>query len=723
MCSLVRDDGDTEPSIARIIELSDLGHADSELVREPILERTHDAALVLERTRVDDDEVKPEDTDEHGKGRAVEVVLGESSGGSSQDAPFRPRDASAARAECALHPATKAASKVYHVLRRTLGRLETQPMRQRLGWGALSVFALQFPALQSIVDVPGSVSSEGRVGLAWIASLAFAGLAATCARRRAPRALLAFVFGVVLFAQALSVGVYHAPLDLQIARAARAAWPDVRVVLSSSAPLLALGALVTSALEWFLLSAASAARFRYDRLLFGGGFLVSIAFGPELDHAGPELRFASALRVLTERSPARIGGAPALPILPSSRATVPSILLLITESVRASDYASSSEVEPETNPEIAALLPQRVGLSEMRAVSSYTTISIAALTTGRPQLGSREEIARAPNLFDIGKSVRVRGEPLRVAYYSDQSVTGVFEREDIHASCDRFVGLEDLQDSCEKEGPSEQCTRASLDARIVDLFEREMIHTPSPALVVLHLYNTHVPYAFDDASAKFKPFSRSVSWEGTTELHNAYKNAIVAQDRQLARAVRAFIASRGASPTVILMTSDHGEAFGEHHAIHHGQNLYDEQIHVPAFVAGSPGALDDEAQRALKGRAEGPTSHYDVLPTILDILGVWESPAFSAYRGPMLGSSLLGTKVGSRAVPMTSCNASSRCPLNTWGMLGDEHALVAQAWDAHWNCVRLDDRGSQDPEAPECERLRATSKAYFSTLPGGEVNR
>ncbi len=578
---------------------------------------------------------------------------------------------------------------------------------------------LQFPALHLAL---GGAPPSLRTSVSLVASVALAGLAATFTEARVARALVALIFGVVLHAQLLAMKMYHAPIDLQIARAARAAWPDVATAMRGSWPWLALGTLVAIGAEWALLSGARRARFPHDRAASAVAFAVSIVLGPGLERGGPDLRFASALRVLGDAPSPRVSGSPSLPLLPSSRSRVPSVLLIVTESVRASDYASSPDEPASTNPEVAALLPQRIALGQMRAVASYTTISVAALTTGRAQLGTRQEIASAPNLFDFGRSVRVRGEPVWVAYYGAQSVSGVFERENIRASCDRFIGLEDLEAACEREGGGERCTRDTLDRRVVDVFEREIVDAPKPSIVVLHLYDTHVPYAFDEKDAKFTPYTREVSWEGLGELHNAYENAIVAQDRQIARAIRAFRASEAGAPSIVLFTSDHGEAFGEHHAIHHGQNLYDEQIHVPAFVDATRGALDDEARATLAERAKGPSSHYDVLPTILDALGVWDSPAFAPYRAPMLGSSLLRGGAPTRTVPMTSCNASYPCPLDTWGMLGVSHALVGQSWDRGFHCVKLDDAATPD-DAPECAALRDASKRFFATLPGGSPNR
>jgi len=65
--------------------------------------------------------------------------------------------------------------------------------------------------------------------------------------------------------------------------------------------------------------------------------------------------------------------------------------------------------------------------------------------------------------------------------------------------------------------------------------------------------------------------------------------------------------------TVIVVTSDHGDEFGEHGHRFHGGTLYEEMIHVPLLirVPGLPARVSDV-----------PIAHLDVAPTLFDLLGV-----------------------------------------------------------------------------------------------------
>ena len=66
---------------------------------------------------------------------------------------------------------------------------------------------------------------------------------------------------------------------------------------------------------------------------------------------------------------------------------------------------------------------------------------------------------------------------------------------------------------------------------------------------------------------------------------------------------------------IIIIHSDHGEAFGEHNFYGHQPYLYEEIIHVPLVIY--------NADR--RGRVEKPVSLVDFLPTVLDLVGLKNS--------------------------------------------------------------------------------------------------
>ncbi len=89
----------------------------------------------------------------------------------------------------------------------------------------------------------------------------------------------------------------------------------------------------------------------------------------------------------------------------------------------------------------------------------------------------------------------------------------------------------------------------------------------------VHLMTPHAPY--DQAPSELKT--------GNTDF-DAYCGEVRLADRQVKTVIEAF-ASRGLLKDAwVIVSSDHGEAFGEHQTRFHGSNLYQEAIHVPLII-------------------------------------------------------------------------------------------------------------------------------------------
>ncbi len=66
--------------------------------------------------------------------------------------------------------------------------------------------------------------------------------------------------------------------------------------------------------------------------------------------------------------------------------------------------------------------------------------------------------------------------------------------------------------------------------------------------------------------------------------------------------------------TILVVTADHGEEIGEHGRMSHGQSLYQEVLRIP-LIFHAP-------HRFKGGRRFGRASLLDVMPTLLDLLGL-----------------------------------------------------------------------------------------------------
>jgi hypothetical protein len=583
---------------------------------------------------------------------------------------------------------------------------------------ARTLFCLQFVALDGVEH---RVRAPLETGTYWLASAALC-FVLTHVRRWW---LVTLVLALVWLVQLAALRFYNAPLDAQAVASARQAAGDVWPMLRRGAPALGLAFLILLALLGPTLRAVRV-RARPSRALLGLCFLAGLLpFAMGLSHATPEYRLLGAWRGLFAARTTLAQGVdvPRTRPIASRRSlgTVPDVLVILGESLRADAYCETAGPCARA-PQVSSRLVNRVHLTNMYAVASYTAISVNAIMTGQTQLGARADITAPPTLFEWLRGVRIGDDSLHLSYHSAQ-LASVFERDIGPRVTEQWVTLEDLVGH--KVEDEDDVVDARVDRLVVDRFLRDLPAQRSPSVAMLHLAGTHAPYFVDDTLAPHQPYDRRPAWSGLDKLHNAYRNAILAQDVELARAVDAFVQSKTqlARPWVILFTSDHGEAFGERRAIHHGQNVYPEQIRVPAFVAwGGEGLRASEVER-LHARGPRRATHLDLLPTVLDLVGVWNTPALRGARFD--GDSWLKDASVSTAtvLPLSNCTASFTCPLSNWGVLGPERLLVAQPWDAQFQCVRIPSGDALElREDAACGALREASRAFFPQLPSGAKN-
>lgn len=94
---------------------------------------------------------------------------------------------------------------------------------------------------------------------------------------------------------------------------------------------------------------------------------------------------------------------------------------------------------------------------------------------------------------------------------------------------------------------------------------------------IIQFNNTHFPYTVKQRAAHF--FST-----GDSAVIDSYDNTILEQDRILRSYFTAFQQAGLLDSTVIIFTSDHGEAFGERGHMGHLNTLYGEEIEVPMWI-------------------------------------------------------------------------------------------------------------------------------------------
>lgn len=111
--------------------------------------------------------------------------------------------------------------------------------------------------------------------------------------------------------------------------------------------------------------------------------------------------------------------------------------------------------------------------------------------------------------------------------------------------------------------------------------------------------------------------SLALSAQERGSLTSAYDNCISYADHEVDDLLRFLASQPGWDNTVVVITSDHGEAFGEHGYYGHGKDLHMETIHVPLIVLG-PGIPRGQRMDQVIGTRK-------VFATVLDLaLGLGE---------------------------------------------------------------------------------------------------
>ncbi|HZU84055.1 MAG TPA: sulfatase [Polyangiaceae bacterium] len=160
-------------------------------------------------------------------------------------------------------------------------------------------------------------------------------------------------------------------------------------------------------------------------------------------------------------------------------------------------------------------------------------------------------------------------------------------------------------------------SRGLADAAIRILSDPQV--TSGPFFVWIHFLDPHGRYLEHKGFSTFGHDQRDL-----------YDGEIAYTDFHIGRVLDALEGSPLRERTVVVLTADHGEAFGEHGEYHHGRHIWEEIVRIPliVFVPGAP-----------PRRIERRVSAVEIAPTILDLAG---APADPGARGRSFAPELFG---------------------------------------------------------------------------------
>jgi arylsulfatase A-like enzyme len=144
------------------------------------------------------------------------------------------------------------------------------------------------------------------------------------------------------------------------------------------------------------------------------------------------------------------------------------------------------------------------------------------------------------------------------------------------------------------------------------------------------------------------------------KLRDKYDAEVTFTDRHIGKLLDFIETKPWAKRTVILVTADHGESFGEHNQFNHGFELWENLVRVPMFFV-VPGVAPK--------RIDVPRSALDLAPTILELMGIEARMTADGGALALEGKSLVAEMTGLQPpeerdvvldLPMTSDNDKRR---------------------------------------------------------------
>lgn len=278
------------------------------------------------------------------------------------------------------------------------------------------------------------------------------------------------------------------------------------------------------------------------------------------------------------------------------------LLFILIDTLRA-ERMSAYGYERETTPGIDHLAHGGIRFARHLAQSSWTKCSMASLWTG--YYPSRTDITRFDQM--IPEEAVLPAEILSEAGFK---TAGIYRNGWVAPTFGFDQGFEvytrpapvPMGPGVKRQNPT-LTDRGTDEGPVLAAFEFLRVHKSERWFLYLHLMDVH-EYLYDQESALF----------GATHP-DIYDNSIRHTD-DIIQVLLAHLAEKGLlEKTIVVIASDHGEAFGERGYDGHAREVFRETTEVP-FVIALPFRLEPGLVVETRSR------NVDVWPTLLDLLGL-----------------------------------------------------------------------------------------------------
>jgi arylsulfatase A-like enzyme len=385
------------------------------------------------------------------------------------------------------------------------------------------------------------------------------------------------------------------------------------------------------------------------------------------------------------------------------------VLFIVVDTLRA-EHLGSYGYTRDTSPVLDRIAASGVRFARHLAQSSWTKASMASLWTGL--YPARTGITRFDHV--IPEAASMPAEILReagfqtVGLYRNGWVAPTFGFDQGFEVYMRPMNLP-LPPGVRRENPtvSDAATDESSVAAAVEFLR---LRGGERWFLYLHLMDVH-EYLYDEESALFG-------------LHysDVYDNSIRWTDGVIEFLLSSLADFGYLDETLVVLTSDHGEAFGERGVEGHARQVYRETTEVP-WILSFPFRLEPGVV------VETRTANVDVWPTLLELLGLEMPQADGRSRLQEIVASARGEHLPNAEVPAIahldqSWARAEKSPRPTVAVsegtlryvrVQHQRGVSEQLYDASGDPRELRNRALEDPET--LERLAGVADAYLELRP------
>ena len=330
--------------------------------------------------------------------------------------------------------------------------------------------------------------------------------------------------------------------------------------------------------------------------------------------------------------------------LPGPSAEAPNVIVIVLDTVRAANLSLYGYERP-TSPHLNEFARSGVVFERALATSSWTLPSHAAMFTGRLP----NEVT-ADWLTPLDDAHRTLAEVFSERGYNTVGIVAnliyATKASGLARGFQRYTDFPRTPETIaqhswlvrplvnrvrEAMGDSSELVRkhaATVTDQYLDWLDSG--RSGKPFFAFLNYFDAHQPYEpphpFDTMFGSGGPMpdlATRPTW-GKKEIQrsiDAYDGAIAYVDQEVERLLGGLRSRQLLANTLIVITSDHGEQFGEHGLYGHANSLYRQTLEVPlviSFPSRVPAGL----------RVAGPVSLADLPATILDLTRARNGQAF-----------------------------------------------------------------------------------------------